>query len=414
MSSQSLVRLKKDVEASLLLGHNNEYSNSNNDNNKNNTFSAAVDAVVAAGDLLQESDLSESNRSPALTAAASARLGRKLLLSHSRCPSPTPSGAALSSLSSASPSSSVCASSVLSTANTITTRPAVVANCRPFVASSTLVPVCVCAHASPLLDIGNTESFSGNEPVLPTPTSTTTTFSTASTARSLQERRGKENYQPEPRGIRVSRSSSTASTGRTSQRPSDSETLSSCVQFDSSNNSSNDTTHKPAVMPPTDNDIVATEQRNRVRASTTHETGGRMTETVGESHTAASSGGNMENRPRDPSPGPTIPLTTAVVDVTEKPAISYANLILQAISESPLQRLTLCDIYAWIKDRHPYYQYSSSGWQVRAGCVEWMEYCLLGIVFLSADDISKLLYLFLALSSTSSSSSSFCLLNPLP
>jgi len=121
-----------------------------------------------------------------------------------------------------------------------------------------------------------------------------------------------------------------------------------------------------------------------------------MTETVGESHTA--SGGEMENRPRDPS---SIPPATAVVDVTEKPAISYANLILQAISESPLQRLTLCDIYAWIKDRHPYYQYSSSGWQVRASGS--LAYCFLVPFFFS---LSLSLVLLLLLYS--------CLLNPLP
>ncbi|GJJ69429.1 hypothetical protein EMPS_01775 [Entomortierella parvispora] len=369
LSSQSLVRLKKDVEASLLLGNNNDTNsnNHNNSNNDNNNDSPATGDAVVAGDL-QESDLSES-RSAALTAAASARLGRKLLLSHSRCPSPTPSGATLSSLSSASPSSSVCASPVLSTVSAITTRSTVVANCRPFVTSAVLVPVSVCAHASPLLEIGNTESFSGNEPVLSTSTSTTTTFSTATTARSLQERRGKENYQPEPRGIRVSRSSSTASTGRVPQRSSESETP-SCLQLDSSNSNSNssDTTHKP-IVPSAGNVVAAAEQRNRVRVSTAQETG-RMTETAGESHTpvAVSSGGQRENQSKDPIPGPAIPPATpagtaAVVDVTEKPAISYANLILQAISESPLQRLTLCDIYAWIKDRHPYYQYSSSGWQ---------------------------------------------------
>ncbi|CAO3564788.1 unnamed protein product [Mortierella alpina] len=62
--------------------------------------------------------------------------------------------------------------------------------------------------------------------------------------------------------------------------------------------------------------------------------------------------------PVDPSP-----VTTEVHDIRQKPAISYATLISQAILESTRMKLTLGDIYSWIMTNYPYYRYSSSGWQ---------------------------------------------------
>ncbi|KAF9959655.1 Forkhead box protein J3 [Mortierella alpina] len=50
-------------------------------------------------------------------------------------------------------------------------------------------------------------------------------------------------------------------------------------------------------------------------------------------------------------------------DIRQKPAISYATLISQAILESTRMKLTLGDIYSWIMTNYPYYRYSSSGWQ---------------------------------------------------
>ncbi|KAF9183288.1 hypothetical protein BGZ51_004144 [Haplosporangium sp. Z 767] len=49
--------------------------------------------------------------------------------------------------------------------------------------------------------------------------------------------------------------------------------------------------------------------------------------------------------------------------VTEKPEVSYTDMISQAILESSELKLTLADIYAWIMHNYPYYRYSNSGWQ---------------------------------------------------
>ncbi|KAF9274205.1 Forkhead box protein J3 [Mortierella alpina] len=65
-----------------------------------------------------------------------------------------------------------------------------------------------------------------------------------------------------------------------------------------------------------------------------------------------------ENDPVHPSSP-----ASEVQDISQKPAISYAALISQAILESTRMKLTLGDIYAWIMTNYPYYRYSSSGWQ---------------------------------------------------
>ncbi|KAG0281675.1 hypothetical protein BGZ95_000528 [Linnemannia exigua] len=55
---------------------------------------------------------------------------------------------------------------------------------------------------------------------------------------------------------------------------------------------------------------------------------------------------------------------TAITNVQyRKPDISYSHLILHAISQSPNERLTLREIYAWIETRHPFYRDTPTGWQ---------------------------------------------------
>ncbi|KAF9573301.1 Forkhead box protein J3 [Mortierella alpina] len=62
-------------------------------------------------------------------------------------------------------------------------------------------------------------------------------------------------------------------------------------------------------------------------------------------------------------PVPASPPVMEAQDIRQKPAISYATLISQAILESTRMKLTLGDIYSWIMTNYPYYRYSSSGWQ---------------------------------------------------
>jgi hypothetical protein len=47
----------------------------------------------------------------------------------------------------------------------------------------------------------------------------------------------------------------------------------------------------------------------------------------------------------------------------EKPALSYATMIAQALSSQPNKRLTLQGIYQWIMDNYPYYQNAEVGWR---------------------------------------------------
>ena len=47
----------------------------------------------------------------------------------------------------------------------------------------------------------------------------------------------------------------------------------------------------------------------------------------------------------------------------EKPNLSYAALITQAIKSSPRQKLTLNEIYEWIKATFPYFRTTDSSWQ---------------------------------------------------
>jgi hypothetical protein len=50
---------------------------------------------------------------------------------------------------------------------------------------------------------------------------------------------------------------------------------------------------------------------------------------------------------------------------TCKPEQSFSQMIKQAISNSPRQRLFLTEIYAWILENYPYYKNNrDQGWRV--------------------------------------------------
>ncbi|KAF9110063.1 ERAD-associated protein [Mortierella sp. AM989] len=50
-------------------------------------------------------------------------------------------------------------------------------------------------------------------------------------------------------------------------------------------------------------------------------------------------------------------------DYSQRPAISYAGLIIQVLLESTKTKMTLADIYSAIMQKHPYYRHAASGWQ---------------------------------------------------
>lgn len=47
----------------------------------------------------------------------------------------------------------------------------------------------------------------------------------------------------------------------------------------------------------------------------------------------------------------------------DKPPFSYSTLILLAIQESKTGRITLTEIYRWVKDNFKYYRFAEPGWQ---------------------------------------------------
>ena len=51
----------------------------------------------------------------------------------------------------------------------------------------------------------------------------------------------------------------------------------------------------------------------------------------------------------------------------QKPAYSYAQLIVQALLASADRRQTLSNIYSFIAEQYPYYRLEDKGWKVRLG-----------------------------------------------
>ncbi|KAG0219204.1 hypothetical protein BGX33_004268 [Mortierella sp. NVP41] len=85
-----------------------------------------------------------------------------------------------------------------------------------------------------------------------------------------------------------------------------------------------------------------------------------------DSLTRGGSGGDTEAIAAADSADRSSPTTMTMSEPTEvyqKPDISYSHLILLAISQSPSERLTLREIYAWIETRHPFYRDAPTGWQ---------------------------------------------------
>lgn len=71
-----------------------------------------------------------------------------------------------------------------------------------------------------------------------------------------------------------------------------------------------------------------------------------------------------------PSSKPFISKTSA----DGKPPYSYASLISFAINSSPVQKMTLNEIYHWIMDNFPYYKDAGVGWKVSN--IFLMSFCL--------------------------------------
>ena len=59
----------------------------------------------------------------------------------------------------------------------------------------------------------------------------------------------------------------------------------------------------------------------------------------------------------------------ARLSLYEKPAISYAAMISQALMSASDKRLTLNGIYECIKDKYPYYRSTETAWQVYCLCI---------------------------------------------
>jgi len=47
-----------------------------------------------------------------------------------------------------------------------------------------------------------------------------------------------------------------------------------------------------------------------------------------------------------------------------KPPFSYTHLITEAISSTEYKRMSLSEIYQWIRENYPYYRTAAPGWKV--------------------------------------------------
>jgi len=54
-----------------------------------------------------------------------------------------------------------------------------------------------------------------------------------------------------------------------------------------------------------------------------------------------------------------------VLNYKSKPPFSYTYLITEAIGSTEHKRMSLSEIYQWIRENYPYYRTAAPGWKVR-------------------------------------------------
>jgi len=57
---------------------------------------------------------------------------------------------------------------------------------------------------------------------------------------------------------------------------------------------------------------------------------------------------------------------SAVLSYKSKPPFSYTYLITEAINSTERKRMSLSEIYQWIRENYPYYRTAAPGWKVRS------------------------------------------------
>jgi len=53
-----------------------------------------------------------------------------------------------------------------------------------------------------------------------------------------------------------------------------------------------------------------------------------------------------------------------VLNYKSKPPFSYTHIITEAISSTERKRMSLSEIYQWIRENYPYYRTAAPGWKV--------------------------------------------------